>query len=319
MGKEYSQLGLLEREKLAILRAEGRSMREIGRILGRSHSSISRELKRNGKRREYLPEPAHNKAKAKKASAGTRKRLKNLAIRQFVQRKLEHGWSPEQIAGRLKYHYANASISHEAIYQWIYLEAPELIGYLARRHRRRRIKGNKRKNKKSSIPNRISINERPESANLRTEVGHWESDTIVSKASRAALNVLCDRRSRFTLISILERNTMRFTGHAIRDKLRRYPDWVRKSITYDNGSENHAHEWVNQELGTQSYFCHPYHSWEKGTIENTNGLIRRFIPKKTDLAKISQIDISFIQQRLNNRPRKCLEFYTPAEVFNKSR
>ena len=221
MGKEYGRLSLLEREKLAILRAEGRSIREIGRILGRSHSSVSRELRRHGKSKEYLPEPAHNKAKAKKVRAGKRRRLKNIAIQQFTHRKLEQGWSPEQIAGRLKYHYANASISHEAIYQWIYAEAPELIGCLARRHRSRRIKGNKRKNKKSLIPNRISINERPENANLRMEMGHWESDAIVSKASKAALNVLCERKSRYTLISLLERNTATFTRNAIKDRLLR--------------------------------------------------------------------------------------------------
>lgn len=319
MSKKYNHLKLLERERVAILRAEGRSIREIGRLLGRNHSSISRELKRYGQNKPYLPEPAHEKARQKKKVAGKRKRLKNIAIRQFVRRKLEEAWSPELIAGRLKLHYANASISHEAIYQWIYKDAPELIGYLPRRHRKRRIKGNKRRNKKSLIPNRVSINQRPESANLRSEAGHWEVDAIVSRASKAALNVLCERKSRYTLINYLEQKSVRFTKDAIYKALNRYPNRIRKTITYDNGSENCCHEWINRELGVQSYFCNPYHSWEKGTIENTNGLIRRFIPKKTDLSKLTLHDIKFVERRLNNRPRKCLDFYTPAEVFRKLR
>lgn len=317
MGKNYHQFNLIEREKIAILRAEGRSIRAIGRILGRTHSSISRELKRNHHFKTYLPQTAHEKAGEKKKKAGKRRRLKNIAIRQFVQRKLEEGWSPEQIAKRLSLHYVNASISHEAIYQWIYKEAPELIGCLPRRHKRRRLKGNKRKNKRSLIPNRINICQRPEGANLRTEEGHWEADLIVSRESKAALQVLCERKSRYTRIRYLEQKTARLTREAICQTLRQYPRNILKTITYDNGSENTCHEWVNRELKIQSYFCNPYHSWEKGTIENTNGLIRRFIPKKTDLSKVEKKDIKLIELRLNNRPRKCLDFFTPAEIFRK--
>lgn len=319
MGKNYYQFTLIERETIAILKARGQSIREIGRLLGRPHSSISRELKRNKHFQVYIPKTAHEKAGNKKKQAAQKKRLKTLAIRQFVQRKLKEGWSPEQIAKRLSLHYANASISHEAIYQWIYKEAPEFIGYLARHHKRRRLKGDKRKNKKSSIPYRINICHRPEEANLRSEAGHWEADLIVSAESKAALQVLCERKSRYTRIKYLERRTVDESRFAIWQALHTFPQKLLKTITYDNGVENCRHEWVNKKLNIKSYFCNPYHSWEKGTIENTNGLIRRFIPKKTDLSKITEKDILLVEHRLNHRPRKCLDFYTPAEILKKLR
>ncbi len=208
-------------------------------------------------------------------------------------------------------------VSHEAIYQYIYAEAEELVGYLPRRHNKRHAKGHSRKHRKSHIPNRTSISERSDNINERKEFGHWEADSIVSRASKSALNVLVERKTRYTRITKLKAKTSKQTRKAINRRLCRSHQGARLSITYDNGSENVEHEVVNAKLGTKSYFCAPYRSWEKGTVENTCGLVRRYIPKRTDIAKIPDSEIKKMERQLNNRPRKCLGFQTPTEVFGK--
>lgn len=320
MGKKYNQLKIDEREMIAVLRAEGKSAREIGRELGRSHSTIVRELKNNSapvNKGYYLSHKAQERAEGRKRNAGVRVHLKSEHIRTYVESNVKRGWSPVQIAGRLSIDNPGLSISHEAIYQYIYIDAPDLIGYLARRHKKRHLKGQGRKHKKSHIPNRISIDERPKIVEERNELGHWESDSMVSRISNTALNVLVERLSRFVKITKLERKTAALTQEGINNRLFHYPKSARLSITYDNGSENVEHELVNKTLGTKSYFCNPYHSWEKGTVENTCGLIRRYIPKKTDISLIADSEIKRIENDLNNRPRKCLNFLTPAEFFGK--
>jgi IS30 family transposase len=320
MGREYNQLNLEDRERIAILKAEGKSIRQIGRELGRTHSTIVRELKRNAppiRQGRYLPHKAHERAKQKKILSGQRQRLKRPLIESYVKYHLKMGWSPEQIAGRLPLDYAGVFISHEAIYQYIYTESPDLIGCLARRHKKRHRKGHPRKYKKCHIPNRISIAERPPEIGERRDVGHWEADLVMSGAGKTALNVLCERRSRYTLITKLPDKTALFTRQAILQRLSDFQPSVRQSITYDNGPENTDHQFLNRLLGTKSYFCRPYHSWEKGTVENTIGLIRRFAPKKTDFATVTDSGAKYIEKRLNSRPRKCLCYQTPSEVLRR--
>ena len=227
------------------------------------------------------------------------------------------GWSPEIVAGKLQRdNGGRAVISHEAIYQWIYASAPHLIGCLPRAHQRRYPKHYSRRGKGLKIPERVPISERPEAVEKREEGGHWEADQMVCRASKLALQVCAERASRLTRIKKVEDKTAAQSRAALSSILKGYPKRLRQSITYDNGSENIEHGELNREIGTRSYFCEPYHSWEKGTVENTNGLIRRFLPKKTDFAKISEERIAEIELWLNNRPRKCLGFRTPAEVFN---
>lgn len=320
MGRKYSQLNLEDRERIAILKAEGKSIRQIGKELGKSHSTIIRELKRNAppiRQGKYLPHKAQERAKMKKVLAGWRPRLKRPLIESYVKYHLKMGWSPEQIAGRLPLDYAGLFISHEAIYQYIYNESPDLIGCLARRHKKRHIKGHPRKYKKCRIPNRISITERPPEIGERNNVGHWESDLAVSGVGKAALNVLVERRSRYTLITKLPDKTALFNRQAILNRLTDFAPFVRQSITYDNGPENTDHQFLNRHLGTKSYFCQPYHSWEKGTVENTIGLIRRFAPKKTNFELVKEDNVKFIEKRLNGRPRKCLSYQTPSEVLRR--
>jgi len=248
-----------------------------------------------------------------------RKRLKHHWIRGYVARTLKLGWSPEQIAGRLKQLSSGATVSPEAIYQYVYdpqaRKRIDLVPYLPRRHRKRFFKGHTRKHQKSHIPSRIAITERPKAVERRKQLGHWEADTMVSRASLAALSVAAERKTRMVKIGKLAQRSAPEFRASLNRRLSRYPQPARRTITYDNGSENVEHEKVNAVLGTKSFFCNPYHSWEKGTVENLVGLIRRFLPKKTDLATITASQVRLIERRLNNRPRKCLNYQTPNEVF----
>lgn len=316
--KTYKHLNPNERDHLAVLKSEGKSLREISKLLNRSPSTLSRELKRNVPpvyAGYYLAHKAQERADKRNRQSHRRKRLKNDLIARYVESCIGLGWSPELIAGRLGTEHPKLSISHEAIYQWIYQDAPHLILSLVRAHRKRKHRGYSRKHKKSHIPGRISIKERPQTVLKRLHIGHWETDTISCRKSYQAVQVTVERKARYTKLAKLQAKTSRAMSVALVRKLSRCPANIRLSITYDNGPENAEHMRTNKILGTCSYFCEPFHSYERGTVENTIGLVRRFLPKKTNLAKISQDHLVQIESWLNNRPRKCLGFKTPAEVF----
>jgi IS30 family transposase len=263
MGKRYRQLSLDERERLAILRAEGKGSSEMGRLLGRDRKTIERELARNAApvhEGYYLAHKAHERSQERKQAAGSREWLKGVKLPRHVEQKLKIGWSPELIAGRLKQKGRSSTASYESIYRWVHEKRPDLIGFLARRHKQRHKKGHSRKHRKSHIPNRISLLERPAAVDQRKEFGHWEADAMVSRASTAAGQVLVERKSRYLKLTRVRRKTATQTRTAINRRLVRYPQSARRSITYDNGSENTEHERVNKVLGTRSYFCAPYHS-----------------------------------------------------------
>ena len=319
MEGEYTHLTKEERDMIAVLIAKGVPLSEIAQELGRHKSTISRELDRNApptNKGYYLSHKAQERASYRWLVTHKRKRLKSQRIREYVEVKLKDGWSPEIIAGRLSIEEPGNAISHEAIYQYIYEVRRDLIACLVRSHRKRMKKGHSRKHQKSHIPNRVPISERPNVVDRRKRIGDWECDSMGSRKSKAGINVLTDRKSRITLIRKLRQKTAENTKLAILDSLDNYTVYT---ITYDNGSENTAHEEVNKILDSSSYFCNPYHSWEKGTVENTIGLIRRWFPKKTDLARISEAEIIEIESWLNNRPRKCLNYRTPLEVWKKER
>lgn len=318
----YTHLSEDERDTIAVLRSEGQTLRSIARTLKRNPGTISRELKRNAPPVHtgyYLPHKAHERAVQRNSNRAKRARLKDGRIRGYTRRQIKAGWSPELIAGRWSALYPKNTVSHEAIYQWIYEDARDLIPYLVRAHKKRQRRGYSRKHKKSHIPNRIAISARPKEAEKRRVAGHWETDTAVSRQSKAALQVTTERKTRYTRIAPLPAKTARAMRIGLTRRLARVPRGLRKTITYDNGTENTDHETTNRILGTQSYFCEPYHSWEKGTVENTIGLVRRFLPKKTDFAIVSSKDIRTIERWLNNRPRKCLHFLTPAEAMRVER
>jgi transposase, IS30 family len=319
MGTQHNKLTFQEREQIAILKAKGKSLREIASLLGRSHSTLSREVKRNAtsiySKPWYLPSYAQNKANKRKVLAGKRERLKNSQIRGYVTQKLKLFWSPELIAGRIRIDLPACCISHEAIYQYIYEEAWHLFPFLVRKHKRRRLRFNFRKINHGAVPSRIFITERPEPINQRLEFGHWESDSMVSRANSVSLHALLERKSRYLKITKILHNSADCVQKAILRRLKPLNQSLRQSITYDNGLENSNHLEINEKLQARSYFCNPYHSWEKGSVENAIGLIRRFIPKKTNLETIPSTEIFQIENLINNRPRKCLNYQTPKEVF----
>lgn len=318
MPKTYNHLSTHERDLLAVYRSQGRSLRQIARLLGRDPGTVSRELRRNAPPIHtgyYLAHKAHQRATERNGRSRTHPRLKTAGIRRYVANRIRHGWSPELIAGRLRLRGAGPAVSHEAIYQWLYADARHLIPCLVRAHRRRKNRGYSRRHTKSHIPARVSIRQRPACVDARRERGHWETDTMISRRSAAALQVTVERTARYAKLAKLPAKEARAMSVALTRRLSHYPPELRRSLTYDNGSENTEHLRTNRILGTRSYFCEPYHSWERGTVENTIGLVRRFFPKKTDLATLSKNQIHTVERWLNHRPRKCLGFKTPAEVF----
>jgi len=319
MPKAYKHLKVEERDMLAVLKSQGRSLRQIAKALKRSPSTLCRELKRNAPPVHtgyYLPHKAQERADQRNRESHQRKRLKTERIRGYVATHLARGWSPELIAGRLSREHPELCISHEAIYQWIYQEATGLIAFLLRAHRRRKYRGYSRKHKQSHIPQRVSIQQRPAAVLNRRQIGHWETDTISCRKSYQAVQVTVERKARYAKLAKLKAKTSRAMSLALTRRLSRYPANLRRSITYDNGPENAEHLRTNHILGTASYFCEPFHSYQRGTVENTIGLVRRFLPKKTNLATVSQNQLAQIESWLNTRPRKCLGFKTPAEVLN---
>ena len=310
-----------ERDRIAVHLADGLSLSEIARILGRDKSTISREISRNrpqGRRCAYFSSSAQDRARQRWMDNHKKERLANSALRGYVEAKISLGWSPELVAGRIGLDLPAMSVSHEAIYQYIYSSGRRLIPHLVRGGLDRRRRGYSRSHGKPHIPGRIDISLRPEAVGQRKEPGHWEADLMESgRAGKSALNVLNERVSRLALLTKASDGTSGKSASAVIRRLSPVPERLRRSVTYDNGSENADHALVNRTLGTDSYFCAPYHSWEKGTVENTIGLVRRWLPKKTNLDTVSDDKIMEIERWLNDRPRKCLGYKTPLEVFNK--
>jgi IS30 family transposase len=320
MGKRYNHLGQEEREAISLMKRGGHSLQEIADVLGRSKGTISRELKRNSSPsyNVYTPCRAHERAVTRKKESGQRPRLKDERIVTYVRQKLADEWSPEIIAGKIGQDIRGASISHEAIYQYIYHPKTkgreELIGQLVRSHRKRKKKGIGRKERKTKIPNRISIVERPVSADNRSRYGHWEGDSLISRKSLAALNTLVERKSRYTMLTRLVRKSSEATRDAVIRRLEPLPEKARRSLTVDNGTENARHEEITKAIGMPCYFADPYASWQRGANEQVNGMVRRYFPKGTDFSKITDDQVAWVESRINNRPRKCLGYKTPAEV-----
>ncbi|AZZ98094.1 IS30 family transposase [Pseudoalteromonas sp. R3] len=319
MGQKYCHLSHQERKLIFNWsHYQDKTIREIARLLNRSHSTISRELKRNIYDYyvpTYYPNPAHDMYKARMSKRAQREKLKTSETRLYVLDKLRKGWSPQIISGRLKLTNEAPYVCHKSIYQFVYSSPPELIACLARKHKKRRKKyPSRRYNKKCSM--KTSILERPTFINERSQLGHWESDSVVSKHKKSALNVIIERATRLVHITKLSSKSALVTSNAIIKRLSSHPAGFVQSITYDNGSENAQHIKVNGTLQCDSYFCQPYHSWEKGAVEQINSLIRRYLPKGTDFSTVTNKQIQEIEHNLNSRPRRCLDYKTPFEIYN---
>lgn len=307
---------------------EGKSLRDIAGDLKRSPATISRELKRNGPwgNRRYHPRLAHERTTSMIRKRGQRQRLKHAFIRNYVHTNLRRGWSPEQIAGRLPNEYPQYRISHEAIYQYIYAQyrrggygvctGTDLKRYLRRRHKVRHPRKVLYAIERGAVPNRTFIDKRPAEVAPRIVPGHWEGDSMESPKKAPGLNTLVERTSGLVLISKLRDRTSAATSEVVIRRLRRIPQRLRRTLTLDSGSENAKHGTITETLGTKCYFVHAYHFWERGTNENTNGLIRWYLPKGIDLSLVPENVIGDIEYHLNTRPRKRLRWRTPLETFN---
>lgn len=324
--KQYEHLTREERFLLSVYLSDGLSLRAVSRKLKRSVGTISLEIKKNsptGKREGYVPEYASTVAHFRKWDANSHNPMKKPEVERYVIEKMKLDWSPEQIAGRITIdfpHDPSMRISHETIYQ--YANSPEgkemgLIKYLRRgiprRQRRYRLTGT---SSKVPIRNRTSIQKRPGIVAVRKRFGDWEADTMKGTMTGPAVNVVGDRRSRYALLKKISNMTASETRHALIKKLRPWPKTIRRTITFDNGVENAEHEKVAKALGLDTFFCESYASWQKGFVENLIGLIRQYLPKGTSLATLHPRQLQKIQERLNHRPRKSLNFKTPYEVLS---
>lgn len=324
MHRRYRHLSRIERGKIMYLTTWGLSVSQIALELGRDKSTVSRELRRNRQLlvEYYLDESAQARAEQRRRRASQGYRLKNRRIRSYVEGKLRVGWSPAIIAGRIKLDLPGCSVSHEAIYQYVYqLDEPkrrEYIKYLHLSHRRRRKRSSTKGRRKSCIPNRISIEERPVAVETRRQSGHWEGDSMVSSRNSVVLYSLVERRTRLLkLVRVWGRDGKR-TAAAIVSRLGPLPEKGRRTLTMDNGFEHTRHEWITAAIGIRCYFCDPYAAWQRGTNENRNGMVRRYFPKGTDFGSITGAEIRRVESVINRRPLKCLGYRTPSEAASHS-
>jgi len=316
----YRQVSRDERGMIMFMFRWGKSISEFAVQLGRHRSTILREMRRNVSQYVscYADESAQIWADRRRERASIRGRLRDADIRTYVRDKLKAGWSPVLVAGRIQLDLPGSSVSHETIYQYVYhLQLPErqeYIGYLARSHRRRRHRGTGKGQRKSRIPNRISIDQRPETVGARKQMGHWEGDSLVSSRNTTVLYSLVERRTRLVkLVRVRGRDGKR-TAAAIIRRLGPLPARARRTLTMDNGFEHRCHERITTAIRIRCYFCDPYSAWQRGTNENRNGLIRRYFPKRTDFARLTQTEIERVESAINNRPMKCLGYRTPLEA-----
>ena len=318
--KKINKIKAWERDQIAILLSSGASKRLMARKLGRSLSSIIDEINRNSLKGEYQAIRAEALSQQRNRKSRKTNPLKNPKIYSYVCRKLREGWSPEQISGRLKRNNQGQTvICHETIYGYIYSTAgkqKKLSEYLVRRHRKRRPWYGRCLYRRG-IANRVSIRERPAEINNRSVFGHWETDVVEGKGHVGGIQSMLERKTRFYDARLLVNIDSEYGHKAQADMLISLPPPARQSVTFDNGRENYNHHKLTRDHGIKTYFCDPHCAWQKGANENHNGILRRYIPKKTDLSTITQFELNSILEEINNRPRKCLQYETPTEAFTR--
>jgi transposase, IS30 family len=312
----YTHFSQEERCVLSAYLHEGLSLRSAAKKLKRSVGGISTEISRSspdGSRERYDPHIAHLGSRMKKWNANSRNPMKDDELQAYVRTQLKEGWSPEVIAGRLKDERKEIVVSHETIYQWAY--KADLVGQLPRgkprRHRKRwRLKASQGTQGLGVIPR---IEERPKAASSRHRFGDWEGDSMLGRRQKGTIvSVQQERKSRFVLLTKCKDKSAKQTRKAVVHRLKRISKRLRRSLTLDRGTENA--EW--EAFGLPVYFCDPYSSWQKGSVENCIGLLRRYLPKGMDLQTVTSKQLQSLQDKLNHRPRKCLGFKTPHEVLS---
>lgn len=310
--KNYKQLTLEQRYQISALLKLGFNKTAIARELGVHKSNIGRELKRNLSKRGYRPKFAEKQALFRRKNK-VKPRILEETWR-AVDAKIKEQWSPAQISGRLALE-GTRTVSHEWIYQHIY--ADKRTGgslYLNLRCQKKRRKRYATYSRRGALVNQISIERRPQVVDEKSRLGDWELDTVIGKGHRQAMVTMTERKSKLLKIKKVVQKTGILVGQAICQKL---AGLQVHTLTSDNGREFSEHAKIAKKLAADFYFCHPYSSWERGLNENTNGLIRQYFPKKTEFDKISHWQIRQVEQKLNNRPRKTLNYQTPNEVYFK--
>jgi IS30 family transposase len=315
MGK---QLSPQDRDQIAVFVGQRKTLREIGRILGFDHTTIGREIKRNRWGNSYVSIHAQSVTDERKQNAGKRHPLKDQQIYAFVLEKLHFGWSPEQISGRLKRENQNRPvICPETIYAYIY--APEnkqlrLWEYLPRKQKHRKHQHG-RKAQRVRIPDRVSIHLRPKYIEKREQLGHWEADSVIGRQTKGpVIHTEVERKTRFFVAQLIHSKSAPDTIAAQLTIFQSLPPCLRHTVTTDNGLEFAQHTKLHQ-LNISTYFADTYCSGQRGTNENHNGLLRRYLPKKTSFQDLTQSELDDIVVEINNRPKKCLDYQTPAEAL----
>lgn len=324
---KLSRITFYEREKIELYLKIGKSYRWIGCKLCRNHTDITREVNRNSSPHfPYRAQTAQkiHEARQKKKNQKKLEKFKYRELKEYVVSRLREDCSPDQIAGRLKnempIELKRASISHESIYQYIYKGEGRfeyLYPHLRTKRYKRQRRFDRKKRSKITIPERIPIDFRPEEAAKKERVGDWETDSLIFSKQKEIVSVQYERKLLLCRIHKLPNKTAKETENAIADSIESLPREMWLTITRDNGTENAEHLKTLKNFEVQSYYCDPYCSWQKGGTENLNKLIRQYLPRKTDLSKISEDEIYAIQERLNNRPRKSLNYLTPNEAAAK--
>ena len=307
----YKHLSQAERYQIHALMKAEHDQSQIAKLLDRHKSTISRELSRNSGSRGYRPKQACEMS-ADRAQHSRNAPTVEPWVREAACALLCIQWSPEQIASQLP-------ISHETVYQHVYADKAQ--GGTLWKHLRCQKQKRKRyasgRDRRGQIPNRRPLSERPLHIEARRQVGHWECDTVIGTSHKGAVVTMVERKSGYAVMAKVEKKTSELVSSAIVDKLQPLAARV-KTLTFDNGKEFAGHAHIDQQLQSTAYFARPFASWERGSNENLNGLLRQYVPKKRAMSTVSDEEIRMIQNRLNNRPRKRLGFKTPAEVFHQS-
>ncbi|MDP3794810.1 MAG: IS30 family transposase [bacterium] len=320
MPKGYKHVTLNKRCQINALIATGQiSKNKIAEQLGVHRSTITRELQRNSNKHRYRYNQADERAKQRRSQASKKPKKLTAPLKSQIKDLLCLGWSPEQISGRLKQE--NISISHESIYKWIWADkhtGGKLYKLLRRKGKKRKNRGDKYAGR-GFIKNRIDIDERPKIVKEKSRIGDFELDTVLGKrGSRPVLVTAVDRASKYTIIKLSRDKTALNVSIAIVEGLSNFPHKI-ETLTHDNGKEFSEHEAVSNILGSKAYFAKPYHSWERGLNEHTNGLIREYFPKGMNFSKIIDNDVKKVETLLNLRPRKVLKYLTPFEVIHNTK
>ena len=322
--RSSAALTLTEREEISRALVEGSSIRSIAARLGRAPSTVSRELKRNGGRESYRAAQADSEAWSRALRPKRCKLTRNRGLARLVADKLRMLWSPEQIAGWLKHTYPcdeSLHVSHETIYRSLFIQArgalkKELLEHLRRTRGMRRSRHYTQKTAiHGQIVDAVSISERPASVEDRAVPGHWEGD-LVFGSSNSQIATLVERQTRYVMLVKLDGKDSQTVVNALIKHARKLPQELYKSLTWDRGTEMHAHKQFTLATDIQVYFCDPQSPWQRGSNENTNGLLRQYMPKGVDISGFSQLQLNAIARQLNERPRKTLGFKTPAEMFS---